>query len=657
MRRALVKLLVIGIVVAGLAWAQDDDEGPGRGVARISLINGDVSVRRGDSGDWVAAASNAPLVMNDRVLTAANSRAEVQFDWATFVRMAPDTEIRLSDLENNRYQVQLARGMVTLRVARDTNGEMEVDTPNVSIRPTKPGTYRITVREDGQSEVTVRSGEVDASTPRGVEHVRSGKTLLVRGSISDPEYQIVQAIDRDQWDLWNEERDGRIEHAQSYEYVNHDIYGAEDLDDYGQWVSVEPYGMVWSPYGVGVDWAPYRYGHWSWIDWYGWSWMSYDPWGWAPYHYGRWFWGGGYGWCWFPGPRYGHHYWRPGLVAFVGIGHGGGRFGMGLGSIGWVPLAPYERYQPWYGRHGYGARGGFNGNDIVNNVNITNIYRNSRVANGVTAVDSDAFARGRAGAPVRVREALVQNSSLLRGGAPVAPVTESLRYSDRRVSPAVPRVTQERQFYTRRQPARVEQVPFQTQRRNMQQAVERTFGGRTDQRAGGAGGGQSAQGPALRSSTAAERGGTATQGWRRSGEQPPQQAPASVREGSSQWRRFSGSAAPQTSSPGWSQPRNQSVHINPPIVRERSTPRYEQQSAPRYERSAPRTDSRGSGGSGGSWRSGGSSGGYSRSSGGGGGGSSRGSSGRGGGSSHSGGGGGGGGSSHGGGGGGSSRSR
>jgi len=35
------------------ARAQDPDDLK-RGVARISLMDGDVSVRRGDSGDWVA---------------------------------------------------------------------------------------------------------------------------------------------------------------------------------------------------------------------------------------------------------------------------------------------------------------------------------------------------------------------------------------------------------------------------------------------------------------------------------------------------------------------------------------------------------------------------------------------------------------------------
>src|ERR1017187_5990035 len=48
--------------------AQDPDDLK-RGVARISLMNGDVSVRRGDSGEWVAGVINAPLLTDDRVAT------------------------------------------------------------------------------------------------------------------------------------------------------------------------------------------------------------------------------------------------------------------------------------------------------------------------------------------------------------------------------------------------------------------------------------------------------------------------------------------------------------------------------------------------------------------------------------------------------------
>src|SRR6185369_1211061 len=140
----LTKALALVFSCVVLAFAQEED--PGRGVARISVINGDVSVRRGDSGDWVAAAVNAPLVVGDAVSTGPGSRAEVQFDYANMIRLGSDAEIRLSELEYRRYQVQVARGTVEFRVLRNSDADVDVSTPAVSLRPQKRGAYRISVR-------------------------------------------------------------------------------------------------------------------------------------------------------------------------------------------------------------------------------------------------------------------------------------------------------------------------------------------------------------------------------------------------------------------------------------------------------------------------------------------------------------------------------
>src|SRR5947208_148371 len=81
------KTLMLSIAAAMFApvlLMADDGDGA-RGVARLSVINGDVSVKRGDSGDIVSAAINAPLVVQDRVLTGPASRAEVQFDYANAI--------------------------------------------------------------------------------------------------------------------------------------------------------------------------------------------------------------------------------------------------------------------------------------------------------------------------------------------------------------------------------------------------------------------------------------------------------------------------------------------------------------------------------------------------------------------------------------------
>src|SRR5215467_8141283 len=84
------------------ARAQDPDDLK-RGVARISLINGDVSVRRGDSGEWVAGVINALLLIDDSVATGPNSRAVIQFDASNILHLGANASLRLSQLEYGRY--------------------------------------------------------------------------------------------------------------------------------------------------------------------------------------------------------------------------------------------------------------------------------------------------------------------------------------------------------------------------------------------------------------------------------------------------------------------------------------------------------------------------------------------------------------------------
>ncbi len=555
MARAAVAAAILCALPALRAQDQGDEDNPGRGVARISLINGDVSVQRGDSGDWVAAAVNAALVVQDRLATGPSSRAEIQFDYANMLRVASNAEVRLSELEYHRYQIQLAHGTTTFRVLRDSEADVEVSTPNVSVRPAKKGIYRITVREDGETEITVRSGEVDVYTPRGAERLRSGNTMLVRGAASDPEFQVVQAPAADEWDAWSDRRDHDLERTRSYQYVNRDIYGAEDLDAYGTWTDVPEYGYVWQPY-VAAGWAPYRMGRWVWLDWYGWSWVSYDPWGWAPYHYGRWF---NYGnrWCWWPGAyRHPHYYWSPGLVAFFGWGgYSGVHVGIGFGNVGWVPLAPHERYHPWYGPHYYsGFRNGtyFNNSVSVTNMNITTVYRNARV-NGYTAMATDDFVSGRGGRYLQGDRVQLGRAGLVQGALPVTPSRDSLRFSDRQVrADIVPRGGDSGRFYSRMKPAQVDRVSFEDQRRGMEQMSRRMAGEST-----GAGTVRTVQGGdrGIRSGGPAATDTTA--GWRRAGEPATVDrnsgAAAAARgantgDAGSNWRRFSNGGASQQGS-------------------------------------------------------------------------------------------------------------
>ena len=61
----------------------------------------------------------------------------------------------------------------------------------------------------------------------------------------------------------------------------------EELSPYGDWVYTRDFGWAWFPRNVHAYWRPYNDGRWVMTE-YGWTWVSYEPFGWATYHYGRW---------------------------------------------------------------------------------------------------------------------------------------------------------------------------------------------------------------------------------------------------------------------------------------------------------------------------------------------------------------------------------
>jgi len=461
--------------------AQDPGDEPEHGVARLSLLSGDVTVRRGDSGEDIAADLNAPLVARDHVTTERGARAEIQLDWANIIRLAPDSEVRMATLADRDFRVELAQGTMTFRVLRDSNAQVEISTPTASIRPKRQGTYRITVRDDYSTEITVRSGDSDVFVGRDYSPLHSGQTLIVRGDPANPERNFVGFLPHDDWDSWNENRDRDLERSDSYKYVSRDIYGADDLDGHGRWVYDPPYGWVWAPTVV-ADWAPYRDGRWYYADYYGWTWVSADPWGWAPYHYGSWYQNPRYGWVWYPGAIGPRHYWRPALVSFFGWGGNiGFNVAFGFGNVGWVPLAPYEVYRPWYGRNVTVVN--------VNNINVINSYRNARFVNGrtgVTSVVAGDFGRRRVSVNnfVAANDRDLNRAGEVRGRIPVEPTREARRLSDRQVvSRNDGRRNNDRQFVVSRpDPARASQPsqPRQEARQEVRQEPRnnaRTFVG------------------------------------------------------------------------------------------------------------------------------------------------------------------------------------
>jgi hypothetical protein len=364
---------------------EDDTNDPSSRVARMQVMDGQVSIQPGGVNDWVAGTLNRPLTSGDNVWTDKDSRSELNVGTGVF-RMGAETSVTLANVGDKTTQLQLHQGTLNLRVRHLYDGEVyEIDTPNTAFTVQKPGDYRFDVDPNADTTfVTVWKGEGNATGDGPSLEVREHEKVRFSNGTSMA-YEIDKAPGYDQFDEWARKRDDRDDHSQSAKYVSPDVIGSSDLDDYGTWKENSEYGNVWVPNDQGDDFQPYSNGNWMYQQPYGWTWVGYEPWGFAPYHYGRWVYGG-WGWGWAPGPYayWGSPYYAPAMVAWFGgggfgIGWGGG-FGFGFGGgWGWCALGWGEPFHPWY----HGGRGYFNRvnvrNTRINNItNITNNYYNNK---------------------------------------------------------------------------------------------------------------------------------------------------------------------------------------------------------------------------------------------------------------------------------------
>ena len=300
------------LAVASVAWADP----PGRAI-RLAYVSGAVSFLPAGENDWVGARINRPLWTGDRLWTDRGARGELQLGGATLF-LASETSLSVLNFDDDRAQIEVTQGAVDIWVrSLDSNDTIEIDTPNLAFVVRRSGMYRIDVSPDGDSTaVAVERGEGEAFGTGAAYVLRAGHRFRFHGNDLN-DYETV-ALRRDAFDTWVAERVRRYERSASARYVSPDTIGYADLDSYGTWRTAANYGPVWVPSRVDADWAPYRYGHWSWVDPWGWTWIDDAPWGFAPFHYGRWAYVDNRYWGWVPGPRNVRPVYAPALVAFVG---------------------------------------------------------------------------------------------------------------------------------------------------------------------------------------------------------------------------------------------------------------------------------------------------------------------------------------------------
>ena len=401
--------LCASVVAFGNPAVDDDDIDyfENRRVARITVTRGDVQIRRAGETEWEEAAPNVPLLEGDRIATGENSRLEVQFNDRNYLRVDENSLLKIVTLREEGVAMSLPEGSLSLRLSEINKDReyFEIDAPNTTVSARKEGLYRVDApRERDEREVRVSvtgGGEARVYTENSGFTIRNGRLarVFLDGDYAG-EFEMTAARSfSDDFDRWTGEREDYIARRRnnSRSYYDPSIYGAAELEEYGDWIFTDDYGYVWRPYRTTIssygNWSPYRYGHWRHLPGFGWTWIADEPWGWATSHYGRWVYVGG-GWVWSPYDSWRRRaYWQPALVIFANVGR----------NVCWYPM-PYH--------YGYRHRRDrsrtiiYNNTTVVVNQKVKPVYQVNEIhskpkawmqtyAGAVSGVPLEEFGKGK----------------------------------------------------------------------------------------------------------------------------------------------------------------------------------------------------------------------------------------------------------------------
>jgi hypothetical protein len=383
---AAISLLALPILLGGAARADD----PPTRVGRVSYLSGTVSFHAADQDQWSAATLNYPVIAGNAFWTEPGGHAELEIG-PLDLRLDQATEADVSALDEKATEITLPQGHLAAHLIAPSQSESyRVATPRGTVELTGPGDYQIDAGTDKEpTRVTITRGSAELVLAGAPVDLHAGEMAVVTGAEpGDYTIQTAQPVADTQWSrppVVAEARPAPSDEAPLPPAVT----GARDLDRYGHWARSESYGRVWYPDHVAPDWAPYRDGHWRWVEPWGWTWVDDEPWGFAPFHYGRWAHISG-GWAWVPDgivvervvaePYYVEPVYAPALVAFVGGASWGVSIGFGDAAFGWIPLGPGERFYPAFRcspRY-------VNRVNVTRVVNVTNVTNVTNITNNTT---------------------------------------------------------------------------------------------------------------------------------------------------------------------------------------------------------------------------------------------------------------------------------
>jgi hypothetical protein len=249
--------------------AQPPSRGTYPEIVRLSVVQNDVRITRGKQDEkltgntWEQAVVGTPLQSGFNLVTGPASRAEIEFEDASTLYVAPSSAIAFTDLTTKdgvpHTAISLLSGTITTHLHPNIAGEfylIKSPTHSLAVRYGERNYLRLTAYLDG-IKVTPQDTEeltFDRTTSRtrrlGDTYIYSGDNLTVEpASATSPTLT--------GWDIWVATR--VKQRREAMRAVMHDAHLAEplpglaDLANRGAFIPCAPYGTCWQPTR---GWAP-----------------------------------------------------------------------------------------------------------------------------------------------------------------------------------------------------------------------------------------------------------------------------------------------------------------------------------------------------------------------------------------------------------------
>ncbi len=264
---------LLGCALAGAQTQARDKYIISAKAGKINALSGKATVQHMGTSAWQALSSKDDLDSGDALRTEANGRVELLLNPGSYLRLAENSELELTDtsLDNLRFNLRRGSAIVEATGTDGTRLLAQINTPQTKILIDRNGLYRFNVSPGATTEVLVYKGKALVGS-KTLAAIKGGSKISIDGSASgDASIAKLDKRNMDEFDFWSRHRASALAQANRSltqrtmtgvlaSFRDNGAFGYGSAPYFGLWVfngaldgyTFLPFYSSWSsPYGLG----------------------------------------------------------------------------------------------------------------------------------------------------------------------------------------------------------------------------------------------------------------------------------------------------------------------------------------------------------------------------------------------------------------------